>query len=1785
MIQLNGYKFTSKIYHGRNSMVYGGLRENDRLPIVLKLLNKDYPTIKERGRFKREFELTHNLNTKGTIQVYSIEKFENSLAIIMEDFGGEPLSRTLRERCFNLDEFFSLAIRITEILGDIHRNKIIHKDINPSNILWNPLKDLVKIIDFGISSKFPREVRGAASPGLLEGTLTYISPEQTGRMNRALDYRTDFYSLGATFYEMLLGQPPFFSGDAIEMVHAHIAKIPPSPRKINPDLPSSLCGIIAKLMAKSAEDRYQSARGVIADLKQCQATRASDNRIHFEIGAQDFSSNFQIPQKLYGRESELRVLLATFERVSAGSGEIVMLGGYSGVGKSALVNEIQKPAVARRGFYIQGKFDQLQSNIPYSALLPAIADLTRIVLSETRERLTLWKQELGNTLGGNGRVLIDFIPELESILGPLPPVPELGPRETQNRFNLVFQNFIRVFARKEHPLVLFLDDLQWADQATLTLLEILAKSPDIKYLLLVGAYRDNEVASTHPLRELQENIEKAGPGCFRVNRISVPPLQENSVRQLLADTLHQPLYMVKPLGSLVMAKTGGNPFFTGEFLHTLYLKKLIKFNIEHQVWEWNISQIKHADITDNVISLMLEKIRSFPEVTRRTLTLAACIGNHFDLETLAIISKQSLTRTVRGLWPAFESVLLLPQGDNHTLLNILDDNARTEGLNERVKFQHDRIQQAAYEMIDESRRKQIHLEIGRLLLINSSPPELEKNLFDIVRHLNLGRELITERAERETLAHLNLKAGRKAKKVTAYNLSFIFFTGGLALLEIDESADNRSRIFEFYLEIAETCYLLAQDEQATRALQKAMEYARSKLEKGQVFRERLIQYASQGKYTEAILQGVQASQLFNIHLPDISDAEGIKQALRRETETFNHSRGNKDISELQNLPVSEDPEFIIINEILGNLMDSALVVDPLYSGLIALLLINLAGQSGLTPHTLMGFSFHSITLKIMGDYDSAYEFTRLSLKINEEKVQAKNISSKLYAASGSFISYLKKHLKESIQDYEQAYSTGLESGDFLYASYALSGQMRVLISVDLPLSEVEKRFENILTRIAGLNNRAIYELSLCLKGFVLNLQGATQRPDSINFENFQEREFRKNFGQVPMFIALLEFYRFRLFFLYEDYDRALELYFHANFGPLKVFFHIHEILYYGTLCLTAVFDRVGEEKQKTYLVTVQDNLASLKKLNESSPLNFSGRVKLIEGELSRIKGDLLKATLLYEEAARFALENEYISVAALANELAGKLWLKNGNKKYARIHLKDAHYFYQQWGARVRVEQLEKKYSWIFEESEEQTRTFKISETFSTSTSEAKPSEALDMISVVKASRTISEEIKLEKLLTRLIKIIGENAGARKGFLILLNNARPRIEASLNLEPEKIEVLQSEPLEENPDLSSSIVRYTIRTGKNVIIHDSQSKYDSTFVEDPYLKTADTRSLICLPIRRQDKITGAVYLENNLNANVFTDERADVLQILIAQAAISLENARVYDRLEELVLERTEELEKTHNQLMETAHHAGMAEVAAEVLHNVGNALNSAIVPTGLLKERLAKSRLPGLKKVGEMLEEHRDDLSNYLTRDKKGKKIPEFINTLSDYLLEEKDKTEDILNHLQDSLNYIKETLLKQQAYIGTQSHIETLSINDLLEDVLRIETEKNLRDNIEITRNYSETPRIRSGRHRLMFIIHNLLSNARNALRNLNHNSRKICLQTEYHDGRGILIKVIDNGTGIEPGLLDKIFRNGFSTEENARGFGLHSAANAAAKLGGQLSAHSTGKNQGATFILKLPV
>ncbi|NER79865.1 MAG: AAA family ATPase [Leptolyngbya sp. SIO1D8] len=1521
MKNIEDYQIIEKIYESDNSLVYRALLTLSKEPIILKILKEDYPTPSELNRYKLEYEVTHSLNADGIIKVYDLKRYENTLVMFLEDFGGQSLSFWLSESELDLEEALFIAIEIAKSLKAIHDANVIHKDINPSNIIYNRKTRQLKIIDFGISTRLRWENSSVQNLNQIEGTLTYIAPEQTGRMNRGIDYRSDFYSLGVTLYKLLTTQLPFATTDLIELVHCHIAQQPDSPHNISPSIPLTVSKIIMKLLAKIPEERYQSAWGLQSDLEKCLSQLQSQGEISdFPLGSQDFSSWFHIPDKLYGRQQEIEQLLASFEKVYQGSSEITMISGYAGIGKSALVGELKKTIFRQRGYFIKGKFDQFNRDLPYAAISQAFQDLIHQILTESETALQNWKNKVLGALEPNAQIIIDVIPELEQIIGHQPPVEALGTTETQNRFNSFFQKFIGVFTQKDHPLVLFLDDLQWADLPSLKLIELLMANGGNPYLFVLGAYRDNEVNATHSLVQTMEQITQ-------VSNVLLPPLQVQHVTQLLADTLSRSTQEVSSLAKLVRQKTSGNPFFLIQLLKSLYQDKLLRFDAHQKLWEWDIEDINAISITDNVVDLLSSKIKTLDNDTQDILKFAACIGNQFNLEVLSLIRAKTQTQTAKELQIALQEGLILPLNNDYKIPLVWEQEAISKNpeiasflhptlpqINYR--FLHDRVQQAAYALISPKTKKEVHLQVGYLLLESTKKDATEKNIFDIVNHLNEGIELVAQQTKREQLAQLNLCAGKKAKASTAYQPALRYLETGLKMLSQDSWHENYPLSLELHLETLEASYLNHEINRLQKLSTSVLKNAEKTLDTIKVYEVNMLFYHSDCQQQDAINCGLQSLRKLGISLPD--KLEDIEKEIHQKTLEINTFLENHSLEDLTNLEPMSNQDKIATLSILQKLISPTITTNFYLFILIVLIQLNLCFEYGSPPQAPSIYAYYGLILcAVNRNINLGYEFGKLAIRSLENINASKSDALVMHLYYGNIW-----HWKEFLRDKNaqlkilDGFQKGIDAGDNEFACYASISLCLMSFFGGEALDEVDAKYTNFLSKIKTLKHEFSSNYIKVCHSIVLRLLKESVSKEilvvgrSTQEENDYLNTWMRNQDAWLLFIAY--FAKTIASYFFKEYPQAVK--FSVESGKYiqacSVYLPAPQFNFYSSLSMLAHSTEHTKNKQQL-LENVSQNQNELREWASHCPANFQNKYDLVEAEKARLLGNHWEASELYEKAIQGSKKYEFIHEEALAYERAAEFYLALGREEIGQFHIRNAHHCYARWGAKAKVQQLEAEYPQYLLGITNKEKSQTLSTTISTTGFRG---ENLDLTTVLKATQAISGEIKLEKLLQNLMKIVIENAGAQTGALLLKREDNWVIEAQGTVNNDNVATLASisintvEPENPTPILPISIIHYVARTQEPLVL--SEAVHTGQFMNDPYIMATQSKSILCTPLLNQGQLKGIVYLENNLTTAAFTSDRVELLNILSAQAAISIDNSRLYQTLEQRVEERTQELSQT-----------------------------------------------------------------------------------------------------------------------------------------------------------------------------------------------------------------------------------------------------------------------------------
>ncbi len=1293
-----------------------------------------------------------------------------------------------------------------------------------------------------------------------------MAPEQTGRMNRSIDSRSDLYALGVTLYEMLTACLPFTASDPMEWVHCHIARQPTPPRERYKNVPASVSAIVMKLLAKTAEERYQTAAGVESDLRRCLTEWETQRRINeFSLGEHDTPDRLLIPEKLYGRAHEIDTLLASFDRVVAsGTPELVLVSGYSGIGKSSVVNELHKVLVPPRGLFASGKFDQYKRDIPYATLAQAFQSLIRSLLGKSEAELRTWRDALHGALGPNGPLIVDLVPELKLITGEQPPVPALPPRDAQRRFQLVFRRFIGVFARPEHPLALFLDDLQWLDAATLDLLGDLVSQPDVQHLMLVGAYRDNEVNCFHPLMRKLEAIRQAGA---RVKEVILAPLALSDVGRLIADALHIEPERVTPLARLVHERTAGNPFFAIQFLSALAEEALVTFDHSDGRWFWDLSRIQAKGYTDNVVDLMVGKLNRLPIETQKALQEFACLGNSAEIATLCIVHGTSEEEVHSDLWEALRQEFIV----------------RLEGS---YKFAHDRVQEAAYSLIPEQVRAEAHLRIGRLLIARTPPERREEAVFEIVNQINRGAALITSQAERDQIAELNLIAGKRAKASTAYASALKYFIAGGALLGDDSWERRHELAFALELNRAECEFLTGQAAAADERLTMLLSRAANTSELATVTCLRVDLYSTLSHSSE---RAVAVFLEYLRHLGVEWAPHPTEEEARREYERIWINLGSRTIEELIELPLMSDPTSLATLDVLTKVSPPAMFSDPNLGSLVFCRAVNLSLEHGNCDGSCAAYVHLSmIAGPYFGNYKDGFRFGRLGYDLVEKR-RLKRFQARTYLLFASFVIPWTKPVRAGRDLIRQAFEVANKIGDLTFAAYSTYNLNTNFLAAGDPLVEVQREAENGLEFAQKARFGVVTDFITAQLGLIRTLRGSTPKFGSFDDEQFDELRFEHHLAsdRVPITECFYWIRKLQARFFAMVYPSAVDAALKAQrlLWTTASRFESAEYHFYAALSHAACCDSAFPDQYRQHFETLAAHHRQLEVWEEYSPENFENRAALVGAEIARIEGRDLDAMRLYERAISSAHANGFVNNEAVANEVAARFYETRGFKKIAHAYLRDARYCYLRWGADGKVRQLDELYPHLSEEEPVPGPT----NTIGTSV------ERLDLATVIKVSQTVSGEIVLEKLIDTLMREAIEHAGAERGLLILPRDFEQSIEAEAMTSRDTIIVRLREAFIAEPELPESIIHYVVRTKESVILGDAASHH--AFSSDPYLRRLHARSILCLPLTNQAKLIGVLYLENNLTPHVFTPTRIAVLKLLASQAAISIENTRLYRDLE------------------------------------------------------------------------------------------------------------------------------------------------------------------------------------------------------------------------------------------------------------------------------------------------
>ncbi|WP_258104292.1 ATP-binding sensor histidine kinase [Marinoscillum sp. MHG1-6] len=1506
-------KNASKIAEGFNSSIYHLKDSSYNGDVILKVIQEDFNYFPHSTQLINEHRHVQKIKSKGIRKSLDLIKDHQTPILVLEYFDGKTLKDIIRNRRPSFIDALRIAIKVTETLSEIHGvYHVIHRDISAYNILVNDQLE-TRIIDFGLASNvdIKQTVKGVSDQ--LEGTLPYISPEQTGRVNQVVDNRSDLYSLGVVLYELFTGQLPFQQTDPLEIIHAHLALRPTTPSAIDPSIPEIFSDIIMRLIAKDVENRYQSAGGLLEDLKKCHDQVALKVEIKaFDLGQNDQSGKFLIPSKLYGRERQKECLINSIENLGQEHKEITLVSGKSGSGKTSLIYEIHKPITEKRGNFIKGKHQQFQKDRPYQAISQAINGLVSLLLSESDKRLNVWKEQIVNALGEQGKLITDLVPNLELIIGKQKELPILGLNEAQNRFTYVFMRFIKALASEQHPLVMFIDDLQWADSASLKLLKTLVCDPEMKHLYFIGAYRDNEVDDSHPLNIIFNDLPGLG---IDIVEIKLDDLSFDDTLSLIQDTFSCSEQKGRELNTIVHSKTAGNPFFVNEFLKSIYENELVRFESntsnKRGEWTWNIEELKATNFTDNVVEFMIEKLKKIHPDTQQLLTLGACIGDRFDLKTLRYINEHS-DNIVEYLWQAVIEQLLLVEETSGELMKAVSVSAYDDYLGLEFRFAHDRIRQAAIELIPENEKGAVHQKIGELLLSNINLEKKPEKLFEILDQLNKGIPKSKDKAYQLQLIDLNVKAGKKAMASSAYDLAIDHFESARKLHSDSDWVTDYELSFELFLSEME-CHLILGHYTKMEGLGNIL-LSKSQTQLDTLKAQNIFvqSYIAQSKHHEVINYGLDVLSEVGIKLPKKPNDLHILTALGK-TKWVLRSRKAE---ELENLPEMTDETLSLAIKMISSISTASYHNFPKLFPLGIFKAVQLSLKHGNHVESISFYGgYGTILCGVLGQYDEGYDFGQLSLRLLRQSDKFQTVLPKTLVIQYAFINHWKNPVRDAIAPLQEAYIKSLEIGDNQYAASAVFLKICAEYNCGVSLNQIVNEAIPYLEKMNSLNQESYQLYTKIVFQSILNIHSDLDQPwelegTEFSLSHFYSDQFKKEFQKDQTALFHINLSLTLIHFLFGNYKEALhhidEVKRYMEIALSTVYFPI--VYFYDTLVRLRQFKYSEKSTQKKWMKIIRGNVKKLVKWAHHSPSNFQHKYDLIQAELAAISNNPDSAITHYQKAITNAEKSEYQNELALSQELYGRFFARKGDHEAESKQLKAALKTYQKWGAKSKVAQLKKEFSYLKEK-----RNIDLTSTFTSgSLGTMSGSVALDLSSVLKAASTISSEIQLTKAIPSLLNILIENAGAQTGAFILVENGgkeRLSIYATCHV-GEEASMVDPVLVEEADNIPESIIRYVHRTRERIILDNGPA--DDRFGNDPYIRKEKVQSALCLPVIHSGNLLGIIYLENRLNKGVFTAERTDLLSMLSGQIAITLNNALLYDTLEQKVKERTREIEQQKN---------------------------------------------------------------------------------------------------------------------------------------------------------------------------------------------------------------------------------------------------------------------------------
>ncbi len=1731
-----GYRLVSKLYSSQSTIVYEAISVTDNRDVLIKTVPQGSVVTEDAVRLRNEYKILSLFDSPLIVKAVDYIDSEFAPALVMENTGGRSLSHYISRKSLTLQQILMIAHRVSVALGEIHSKETIHKDITPSNIIYNPETDSVQVIDFSISHSVNINSPSLISADSSAGTLLYISPEQTGRIGRVIDYRTDYYSLGVTLYHLLTDHLPFNSSDVLEIIHCHIARIPPPLTDFSKKVPEILSKIVLKLISKSPSDRYQNSSALAGDFEKCLKMYKENGEIEeFEIAENNIPDQFIISSRIYGREREYAALKTTLEESIAGNFRIAVVSGESGIGKTSLVEELKKTTASVNTFFASGKFNSINTTTPYFAFTRIFQGLIDNILIKNQHELKKWKDKILRKLGANGKVIAELVPDLEIITGKLPEPQELSGSEQLNRFNYLIKEFLSLFIQKNSNLVLYFDDMQWADNASLKLIENIISDFKLSRTLLILSVRKRISGIKDLFPELKDvpEVVYLAPGVFK----------QKDCENLLADTFKQGASAsVSELAALCISKTRGNPFFVNQFLNSLYADGLIEFNKSSGNWEWDIAKIIDADITENVAELMVNKLNSLDDETLGVIKIASCLGNSFDIDTLTILSGKNYNEIQEILAPAVSEDIIYSAVDNHG------------GVNKKsiYLFRHDRVLQTVYSLISSDKKRDFHLKIGRIMLEDDTI-EIESRVFEIVSHFNMSVMLIHDEAEQIRLAELNIIAGSKAIESTAYNQSLEYFQTAMNLLDRQPEAWGELRKLSLAVResIAEASFLTNKHAVMEEYLDEIFRNASNPIEASRAYDIKIQAYISRNQHSLAVNTAVDLLRQLGFRFPSKPKLYhvllGMIKTLLREK-----FKGPEDYTKL---PEMTDQAKEIGARVASRIISASYISTPMLFPLIVLDIFKTTLKYGKTSVSGFAIATSAILLCRLSFIDAGFRFGKIGLNLSDKT----SFIARTTLIYNTFIRHWKEHLRETLVPLRDGYRTGIEAGDHEFAALCCHVYSFHAFQAGMHLNQVQDIMKENNVKILDIKQHAPFIRNEIFRQAISNLCEATGNPVLLKGSIFDEEKSLDSLHQVADHTSISDviFCKMQLSMYYGEYKYVLvledeiEQYFDSVSSTM-----IQSTRAFCVAMARAILVLRGELpydlKNRRLL---KKSLKQFKLWASHSPDNYNCFYYAVKAEISAIKGKHAKALDYYNRAVDSAKNSGFLQYEGIINERRGYLYSSIGHDSVAEFCFMETVRCYRSWGALNLAVVVAEKYEEIIpafgsksiysgDRDEERTAT----------ESTTKPGKALDLISVIRASQTISGELVHKKMLNTLIKIVVKNAGAQRGILLLRKDEEFRLEALYNSMNDRIHFFDSRSLDYFDEIPKSVINYVHRTRKDVVLPNAETS--ETFENDEYIKRFRLKSVMCVPIHFKDRVTGILYLENNLATNVFTRNRIEVLNLLSTQIAISIENASLYSNLEKDIRRRKQaeiQLKRAKEEAVNERKKADFANKAksiflANMSHEIRTPMNGIIGMTEL------------------SLMENPDE------------KIRENLSTIKDSAV----SLLDILNDILD-ISRIESNKL---AIENTSFNLKTLFEKISRVSIVKAE-EKGIGFSVQFASGIPDL--IKTDQIRLRQVLVNIIGNAIKFTM-----AGEVSVIVEMHQGLennySLVIKVVDTGIGISEEKQEEIF-NPFiqadlstTRKYGGTGLGLAISKNLVEMMGGTVGVEST-IGKGSVFIITVPV